>query len=116
MFDIKRGEIYWTELEPVVGSEQGKTRPCVILQNNKGNLYSNTTIVAPLTSKINTKNFPVHVFLDKSDSGLKRDTLVLLSHIRSIDKSRIESKVGKKLSEENMRIISDAIKISLDLE
>lgn len=115
MLKIKRGDVVLVNLEPVVGSEQGKTRPAVIIQNNLGNEYSPTTIVAPITSKVFTKEFPTNVFIAQEDSKLKEDSTILLNQIRTIDKSRIIKKMNN-LSAEIIAKINMAIKISLDLE
>ena len=114
--DIKRGEIFWVDLEPSIGSEIRKRRPCIIIQNDVGNRHSSTTIIAPFTSKMENKNLPVNVYVSKEESGLKEDGLILLGQIKVVDKLRLIKKVGYKLSKENMKIISDAIKISLAIE
>lgn len=109
---IKRGEIYYADLRPVVGSEQGGIRPVLIVQNDIGNRYSPTTIVAAITSQ-EKKSIPTHVNIFKDDiNGLKNDSTVLLEQIRMIDKSRIKTKIGK-LNQEDLDNIIDAIKISL---
>ncbi|MBI2042922.1 type II toxin-antitoxin system PemK/MazF family toxin [Candidatus Pacearchaeota archaeon] len=114
MAEIKRGDIFLANLEPIIGSEQGGTRPCLIIQNNYGNKYSPLTIIAPLTSKKFSKEFQTNVFLLKEDSGLDKDSTVLLNQIKTIDKSRIAKKISS-LDREIMRKIDLAIKISLDL-
>jgi len=111
---IKRGEVVLVDLEPVIGSEQGKIRPAVIIQNNLGNDYSPTTIVAPITSKIFSKEFPTNVQISSRDSGLKQDSTILLNQIRTIDKSRIIKKL-KYLDIEIMKRVDLSIRISLDL-
>ena len=109
---VKRGEIYYADLRGVVGSEQGGIRPVVILQNNIGNKYSPTTIVAIVTSKAK-KNLPTHVNLYKNDiNGLDRDSMILLEQLKTIDKSRIKDKLGK-LSEEEIIEVNSALMISV---
>lgn len=112
---ILRGDIVLANLEPSVGSEQGRTRPVVVLQNNISNQYSPTTIIAPITSKVYEKEYPTNVLLNKIDSGLDKDSTILLNQIRVIDKTRITKKLGS-LDEEIMRKVNLAIKISLDLD
>lgn len=115
MSEIKRGDIVLVNLEPIKGSEQGGTRPCLIIQNDKGNKYSPLTIIAPLTSKKFTKEFPTNVFVPKEDSFLDRDSTILLNQIKTIDKSRIVKRISS-LSSFFMKKVEIAIKISLDLE
>jgi mRNA interferase MazF len=114
MVEIKRGDIALVNLEPIMGREQGGIRPCLIIQNNQGNKYSPLTIIAPLTSKVFTKEFPTNVLVLKEDSGLNKDSTILLNQIRTIDKSRITRKIST-LSAEVMSKVDMAIKISLDL-
>lgn len=115
MVEIKRGDIVLVNLEPVKGSEQSGMRPCLIIQNDKGNKYSPLTIIAPLTSKEFTKEFPTNVFVSKGDSGLNKDSTILLNQIRTIDKLRITKKINS-LCAGIMSKIDLAIKISLDLD
>jgi len=112
---IKRGDIVLVNLDPVVGSEQGKTRPALVIQNDIGNAYSPTTIVAPITSKVFSKEFPTNVQATPADSGLERDSTIMLNQIRTIDKSRIAKKIGK-LSAELMKKVNFAIKASVGLD
>src|SRR3990167_8518330 len=91
---IKRGEIFLADLEPIKGSEQGGIRPVLIIQNDKGNEYSTTTIVAPLTSSIMNREYPTNVLIKKEDSKLKVDSTILLNQIKTIDKRRIIRKIG----------------------
>ncbi|MFH1376838.1 MAG: type II toxin-antitoxin system PemK/MazF family toxin [Candidatus Woesearchaeota archaeon] len=114
MVAVKRGEICLVNLDPVRGSEQGKIRPVLIIQNDVSNQYSPTTIIAPITSKIYNKEYPTNVELPKASSKLKKDSTVLLNQIRTIDKSRIIKKVGK-LDKYMMKKVEIAIKISLEL-
>lgn len=111
---IRRGEIYYADLSPVVGSEQGGTRPVLILQNNIGNQYSPTTIVAAITSQIAKAKLPTHVELPPGQAGLDKKSVVLLEQIRTIDKSRLMEKVAL-LQDDTMSKVSQAIEISLGL-
>ena len=111
---IIRGDIVVANLEPVKGSEQGGTRPVLIIQNDIGNEYSTTTIVAPLTSSIMKKEYPTNVVL-RSFTGLKKDSTILLNQIRAIDKKRITKKIGI-LDNFTMNKVDRAIKISLGLD
>jgi mRNA interferase MazF len=115
MVEIKRGDIFLTNLEPVKGSEQGGIRPCLVIQNDKGNKYSPLTIIAPLTSKKFTKEFPTNVFLSKKDSKLDKDSTILLNQIKTIDKSRMVKKISS-LDFFLMNHVDMAIKISLALD
>jgi mRNA interferase MazF len=108
-----RGEIYEVDLDPVVGSEQGKKRPCVIIQNDFGNACSPVTIVACITSKLERKNYPTNVFITAQETGLRYDSLVLLNQIRTVDKARLTIKKGK-IPPLKMLEIDAALKISLD--
>lgn len=109
-----RGDIVYTNLEPSFGHEQGGRRPALIIQNNIGNKFSPLTIVAPITKKIPSKSFPTSVFLSKSSSGLNFDSSVDCSQIKAIDKSRIINKLTT-ISQQNMKDIDKALKISLAL-
>ena len=113
MEQIKRGEIYYANLCPVMGSEQGGIRPVVILQNDKGNLHSTTTIVAPITGELDKPYLPTHVIF-KSDC-MKKESMVLLEQIRTIDKSRLGRFVGE-MDDRQMKRIDKAILISLGLD
>jgi len=113
--NVRRGEIYWVDLEPVKGSEQGGVRPCLVVQNDTSNLYSPLTIVASITSKIKSRKFATNVFLPENSAGLGKDSIILLNQLKTIDKRRIIKKVGM-LDSETMRKIDFAIKISLGLE
>ncbi|MBU1136733.1 MAG: type II toxin-antitoxin system PemK/MazF family toxin [Nanoarchaeota archaeon] len=110
--EIKRGDIFLANLEPIKGSEQGGTRPVLIIQNNLGNKFSPTTIVSPITSKIYEKEHPTNVEIKKEESGLKVDSTILLNQIRTIDKKRLVKKLGS-LNLDIMNIVDLAIKISL---
>ena len=110
---INRGEIYYADLSPVVGSEQGGYRPVVVLQNNKGNKFSTTVIVAPISSRMTKNPLPTHVIVE--NECLEKKSVILLEQIRTIDKQRISEKVGI-IGEEVMDIVNRAIKTSLDLK
>ncbi len=112
--NIKRGEIFYAELNPVVGSEQGGTRPVLVIQNDIGNQYSPTTIIAAITSQISKAKLPTHVEVKARRSGLERDSVILTEQIRTIDKSRLKEKVAV-LDEEVMLRVDEAIEISLGL-
>ena len=112
---VLRGDVVLANLEPVVGSEQGSIRPVLIIQNDTSNEYSPTTIIAPVTSRIYTKEFPTNVFVLKKDSKLDKDSTILLNQIRTIDKSRIIKKLTK-LDGSIMNKVDLAIKVSLGLE
>lgn len=110
---IHRGEIYYADLSPVVGSEQGGYRPVVVLQNNKGNRYSTTIIVAPISSKLTKNPLPTHVTVE--NNCLEKKSVILLEQIRTIDKQRIREKVGF-IDNKVMQQINEAIKTSLDIK
>lgn len=113
MNEIKRGEIYYANLQPVLGSEQGGVRPVVILQNDKGNAFSYTTIVAAITARKGKTQLPTHVTIVVE--GLSRKSIVLLEQIRTIDKERIIDFVGV-IDGETMALIEEAVVISLGIE
>lgn len=110
--EIKRGEIYFADLSPVVGSEQGGIRPVLIIQNDVGNKYSPTVIVAAITSQLSKAKIPTHVELSSAEYNLPKDSVVLLEQIRTIDKRRLKEKISQ-LDKEKMRKINLAILISL---
>ncbi len=112
---ISRGGIVLVNLEPVVGSEQDKTRSALVIQNDIGNEYSPTIIVAPITPKIFSQQFPTNVEIDKTDSPLKEKSTILLNQIRTIDKSRIIKNYGP-LSSKKLKEVDEAIMNSLGLE
>ncbi len=111
---VKRGDLYFANLDDVVGSEQSGIRPVLVLQNNVGNKCSPTTIIAPTTTKKKSNCLPVHIFLLSKCSKLPQDSYVLLEQIRVIDKSRLKGKIGE-LDERTMKLIDDALKISVGL-
>lgn len=109
---IRRGEIYYADLSPVVGSEQGGTRPVLILQNDVGNKYSPTIIVAAITSKTGKTKLPTHIELQSSENGLPKNSVVLLEQIRTIDKRRLKEKLGG-INNASMNMVEDGLKVSL---
>ncbi len=109
---IKRGELYYADLSPVVGSEQGGVRPVLVVQNDIGNKYSPTVIAAAVTSKINKAKLPTHIELSAIDFGLVKDSVVLLEQIRTIDKRRLKERIGE-LPDKTMSMVNDALLISL---
>lgn len=111
---INRGDIILTNLEPTLGSEIGKVRPCIVVQNNIGNKFSPTVIVVPITSRIYTKEYPTNVYLPKNISNLEKESTILTNQIRTLDKKRIVNKLNS-IPEEYMKKIDFALKKSLDL-
>ncbi|NLM34191.1 MAG: type II toxin-antitoxin system PemK/MazF family toxin [Clostridiales bacterium] len=111
---VKRGDIYYADLSPVVGSEQGGIRPVVIIQNDIGNKYSPTVIVAAITSQINKAKLPTHVEISSIDYGLNKDSVVLLEQIRTLDKKRLKEKIGR-MKDEDMALVDEALLISVGL-
>jgi toxin-antitoxin system, toxin component, mazF family len=111
---IHRGDIYYADLRPVVGSEQGGVRPVLIIQNDIGNKHSPTVICAAITSQMNKAKLPTHVELDSSRYALVKDSVVLLEQLRTIDKKRLRDKVCH-LDREILRKVERALLISLDL-
>ena len=113
MREVKKGEMYYADLSPVVGSEQGGIRPVIILQNDKGNHYSPTTIIASVTSRKKKKHLPTHIKIKIPNS--KRKSVVMLEQVRTIDKSRLSEYIGK-LDNGTMQEIDNAVKISFDID
>ena len=111
---LKRGEIYYADLSPVVGSEQGGIRPVLIVQNDVGNRYSPTVIAAAITSQQDKTELPTHIKLDASFSGLAKDSIVLLEQVRTIDKQRLKEKMGS-LDNRSMNMVNRALYVSLGL-
>ena len=111
---IKRGEIYYADLSPVVGSEQGGVRPVLIIQNDVGNRYSPTVIAAAITSQRDKAKLPTHISLNASGSGLAKDSIILLEQIRTIDKQRLREKMGT-LDRHSMGQVDRAIGVSFGL-
>jgi len=113
--NVKRGDIYYADLSPVIGSEQGGVRPVLVVQNNVGNKYSPTIIIAAITSQINKARLPTHVEINAPDFGLPKDSVVLLEQIRTIDKKRLREKIGK-FDEDMMKLVDEALKISIGIK
>lgn len=111
---IKRGDIYYADLSPVVGSEQGGVRPVLIVQNDVGNRYSPTVIAAAITSQRDKAKLPTHIEVASGDCGLSRDSIVLLEQIRTIDKKRLKERMGR-LDSPSMDEIDQALSISFGL-
>ena len=112
---IKRGDMFYADLSPVVGSEQGGIRPVLIVQNDTGNKYSPTVIAAAITSQIGKNKLPTHIEIDSKEVGLKTDSIVLAEQIRTIDKSRLKEKIGHIDDEQVMGKINSAIGIRFGL-
>ncbi|MDN6194777.1 MAG: type II toxin-antitoxin system PemK/MazF family toxin [Alkalibacterium sp.] len=110
---VKRGEVYYADLSPVIGSEQGGMRPVLIVQNNVGNKYSPTVIVAAITTKIEKGKMPTHVEVG-ADKGLEKNSVVLLEQLRTIDKQRLRDQVTQ-LDNKTMGMVDDALAISIGL-
>lgn len=111
---IRRGDIYYADLSPVVGSEQGGVRPVLIVQNDVGNKFSPTVIAAAITSQKEKSNLPTHIPLSAGNTGLMKDSIVLLEQVRTIDKHRLKEKMGV-LDDSSMNKVNQAISVSLGL-
>lgn len=111
---IKRGDIFYADLSPVIGSEQGGVRPVLVVQNDIGNKYSPTIIVAAITSQINKAKLPTHVEIPAPEYGLTKDSVVLLEQVRTIDKKRLKEKIGR-FDDDMMKKVDEALKISFGL-
>ena len=109
---IKRGELYYADLSPVIGSEQGGVRPILIVQNDTGNKYSPTIIAAAVTSQLGKAKLPTHIELSANEFGLMKDSVILLEQIRTLDKKRLKEKIGE-LSTSKMQKVNTALLISL---
>lgn len=114
MMVVKRGDIFYADLSPVVGSEQGGIRPVIILQNDVGNKYSPTVIVGAITSQINKAKLPTHVEISSEEYGLNKDSVVLLEQIRTLDKRRLKEKIGH-MTDSDMEKVDKALLISVGL-
>lgn len=112
--NLKRGDVYYADLRPVVGSEQGGIRPVVIVQNDVGNRHSPTIIVAAVTSKLNKAKLPTHIELSANKYHMVKDSVILLEQLRTIDKSRLKDKICH-LDGDIMGRIDQGLKISLEL-
>ena len=115
IFMVKRGDIFYADLSPVVGSEQGGIRPVLIVQNDIGNKYSPTVIVAAITSKINKAKMPTHIELEGQKHGLTKDSVILAEQVRTIDKKRLKEKIGQ-VDESVMGQVNNALGISFGLQ
>ncbi len=115
MVNIRRGDIYYADLSPVVGSEQGGIRPVLIVQNDVGNRFSPTVIAAAITSQKDKARLPTHIQLNSTGSGLARDSIVLLEQIRTIDKRRLKEHMGR-LDAVSMSRVDEALQISFGLD
>jgi mRNA interferase MazF len=111
---VKRGEIYYADLSPVIGSEQGGVRPVLIVQNDVGNKFSPTVIAAAITSQRDKNNLPTHIEVDARDCGLAKDSIVLLEQVRTIDKRRLREKMGS-LDNIDMSKVNHALSVSFGL-
>ncbi|MDD4688549.1 MAG: type II toxin-antitoxin system PemK/MazF family toxin [Eubacteriales bacterium] len=111
---VKRGDIFYADLSPVIGSEQGGVRPVLIVQNDIGNKYSPTVIAAAITSQINKANLPTHIEIDAQSGGLTKDSVILMEQIRTIDKERLRDKIGR-LDDNHMEQVDNALAISFGL-
>ena len=114
MISVKRGDIYYADLSPVIGSEQGGVRPVLVVQNDVGNRYSPTVIAAAITSQINKAKLPTHIEICAQEYGLSRDSVVLLEQVRTIDKKRLKEKMGH-LDDATMISVNSAIQVSFGL-
>ena len=112
---IKRGDMFYADLSPVVGSEQGGIRPVVIIQNDLGNKYSPTVIAAAITSQTNKNRLPTHIEIQGNAEGLKSNSVILTEQIRTIDKSRLKEKIGHIDDTDVMNKINDALGVSFGL-
>ena len=111
---VKRGDIYYADLSPVVGSEQGGVRPVLIVQNDVGNKFSPTVIAAAITSKREKNSLPTHIEVDAADCGLSKDSVVLLEQVRTLDKRRLREKMGT-LDTADMGKVNQALTVSFGL-
>ena len=111
---VKRGDIFYADLSPVVGSEQGGVRPVLIVQNDIGNKYSPTVIVAAITSRINKAKMPTHIEIKGDEYGLSKNSVILLEQIRTIDKKRLKERIGH-MDETVIETVNEAILISFGL-
>lgn len=112
---VKRGDIYYADLSPVVGSEQGGLRPVLIIQNDIGNRYSPTVIAAAITSRLGKTKLPTHIDIYADRVGLQKDSVILLEQIRTLDKRRLKEKMGH-LDDASMRAVDNAIAVSFGLD
>lgn len=111
---VKRGDIYYADLSPVVGSEQGGMRPVLIVQNDMGNRYSPTVIAAAITSRKYKNDLPTHIRVDAAGCGLQKDSIVLLEQVRTLDKTRLREHMGA-LPDGDMHRVNEALSVSFGL-
>lgn len=111
---VKRGDVFYADLSPVVGSEQGGVRPVLVIQNDVGNKYSPTVIIAAITSQINKAKMPTHIEISGDEYGLNKDSVILMEQVRTIDKKRLKEKIGH-LDEELMDKVNEALEISFGI-
>ena len=111
---MRRGDVYYADLRPVIGSEQGGIRPVLIIQNDVGNKHSPTVIVAAITSRMNKAKLPTHIEIDAASYHIVKDSVILLEQLRTIDKRRLKDKICH-LTPEQLALVNEALKISLDL-
>ncbi len=114
MMDVHRGEVFYADLSPVVGSEQGGIRPVLIVQNDVGNRHSPTVIAAAITSRQDKNRLPTHIGIRAVDCGLSRDSVVLLEQIRTLDKRRLRERAGQ-ITPEDQRRVDQALEVSIGL-
>ena len=112
---IYKGDIFYADLTPVVGCEQGGVRPILVVQNNTGNRYSPTVIVAAITSRTGKQHLPTHIRLGEPQNGLRQNSLVLLEQVRTIDRSRLRDYIGT-LTDRQLREVDEALAVSFGLE
>ena len=113
---VRRGDMFYADLSPVVGSEQGGIRPVVIIQNDIGNKYSPTVIAAAITSQLGKNKLPTHIEIGSQNVGLKTNSIVLAEQVRTIDKSRLKEKIGHIEDQNIMSRINNALGVSIGLE
>ena len=113
---IKRGDMFYADLSPVVGSEQGGIRPVIIIQNDLGNKYSPTVIAAAITSQLDKTKLPTHIVINSKGLGLKSDSVILAEQVRTIDKCRLKEKIGHIEDKILIKKINNALGVSIGLE
>lgn len=113
--EIKRGDVLFADLSPVVGSEQGGTRPVLVIQNNVGNKFSTTVIIAAITAQIQKSRLPTHVEIDANTYRLEKDSVILLEQIRTIDKRRLTGRLISRLDDKKLQEVDEALQISLGM-
>ena len=116
MINIKRGDMFYADLSPVIGSEQGGIRPIIVIQNDAGNKYSPTVITAAITSKLCKTKLPTHIAIDTKEAGLKTKSVILAEQIRTIDKSRLKEKIGHIEDKDLIEKINKALSVSIGIK